>query len=374
MPLVQAKCTNCGAALEVDNTQDAMVCKYCGNAFVVEKAINNYTSYVTNHNDFAGATVNITNGNIDNLLKLANSAIGAGNGEEAITYSNRALEIDPESTDAWLVKMKAVEYTSTIANPKTAEIISYGSNAINCANENEKANVLVEVYTYYLSRAKSILLIAIAKMNDTAKVKQIASLGYSAMQGAAKGDATTRTLYLNLGNEALKLKMEIPKDIISSNNDIQDSIVALCKLYGSLCEADVNRISIYGSKLLDTAIESRTKTLNKFKQGLPDEKKEQITDEKVSSNSSGCYIATCVYGSYDCPQVWTLRRYRDNILAETWYGRAFIHTYYAISPTIVKIFGNTKWFKKMWKGCLDRMVNDLNLKGVEDTPYKDKTW
>lgn len=65
--------------------------------------------------------------------------------------------------------------------------------------------------------------------------------------------------------------------------------------------------------------------------------------------NNGCYIATAVYGSYDCPQVWTLRRFRDYTLAKTWYGRAFIKTYYAISPTLVKWFGHTKWFKSMWK-------------------------
>jgi hypothetical protein len=91
-------------------------------------------------------------------------------------------------------------------------------------------------------------------------------------------------------------------------------------------------------------------------------------------SSGGCYVATAVYGSYDCPQVWTLRRYRDYTLAETWYGRAFIRTYYAISPTLVKWFGHTNWFKKMWKGKLDRMVADLNSKGVENTPYADRTW
>ena len=93
-----------------------------------------------------------------------------------------------------------------------------------------------------------------------------------------------------------------------------------------------------------------------------------------SSSSGGCYIATAVYGSYDCPQVWTLRRYRDYTLAETLYGRAFIHTYYAISPTLVKLFGHTDWFKKMWKGKLDRMVADLNAEGVKDTPYEDRNW
>ncbi len=90
--------------------------------------------------------------------------------------------------------------------------------------------------------------------------------------------------------------------------------------------------------------------------------------------SSGCYVATAVYGSYDCPQVWTLRRYRDNILAESWYGRAFIRTYYAISPTLVKWFGETEWFRKMWKGKLDRMVENLQADGVESTPYEDKNW
>lgn len=91
-------------------------------------------------------------------------------------------------------------------------------------------------------------------------------------------------------------------------------------------------------------------------------------------SSGGCYVATAVYGSYDCPQVWTLRRYRDNTLAETWYGRMFIKTYYAISPTLVKWFGHTEWFKKMWKGKLDRMVSKLQNNGVESTPYEDKIW
>lgn len=88
--------------------------------------------------------------------------------------------------------------------------------------------------------------------------------------------------------------------------------------------------------------------------------------------SGGCYVATAVYGSYDCSEVWTLRRFRDNTLSETWYGRAFIRAYYAISPTIVKWFGHAEWFNHMWKGYLDRMVNKLQSNGVESTPYEDK--
>lgn len=103
---------------------------------------------------------------------------------------------------------------------------------------------------------------------------------------------------------------------------------------------------------------------------------EAIDFTRTSSGSSGggCYVATAVYGSYDCPEVWTLRRYRDTDLAETWYGRAFIRVYYAISPTLVKLFGDKKWFKNMWKGKLDKKVKKLQEKGYEDTPYTDRQW
>ena len=98
------------------------------------------------------------------------------------------------------------------------------------------------------------------------------------------------------------------------------------------------------------------------------------TNNTTNTKKSGCYIATAVYGAYDCPEVWTLRRYRDFALAETSFGRAFIRLYYAISPTLVRRFGNTAWFRKLWKSRLDRMVKSLQKKGYASTPYNDLTW
>ncbi|MCQ2441149.1 MAG: DUF2726 domain-containing protein [Clostridia bacterium] len=98
-----------------------------------------------------------------------------------------------------------------------------------------------------------------------------------------------------------------------------------------------------------------------------------FTDKTSSKKQDdGCYIATCVYGSYDCPQVWTLRRYRDNILAHNWYGRLFIKFYYLVSPKIVKLFGQKKWFNTIFRYKLDKMVFNLKNAGIESTPYKDK--
>lgn len=95
------------------------------------------------------------------------------------------------------------------------------------------------------------------------------------------------------------------------------------------------------------------------------------TSSTSTSSKGGCYIATCVYGSYDCPQVWTLRRYRDLVLAESVLGRLFIRFYYAVSPRLVKAFGGCSSIRSIWKVFLDKMVVDLNEKGYQDTPYED---
>ena len=89
---------------------------------------------------------------------------------------------------------------------------------------------------------------------------------------------------------------------------------------------------------------------------------------------SGCYIATAVYGSYDCPEVWTLRRFRDYKLANNFIGRVFIKIYYFLSPIAVKIFGKTKWFQNFWKCRLNKLVSKLNNDGYENTPYEDKKY
>ena len=89
------------------------------------------------------------------------------------------------------------------------------------------------------------------------------------------------------------------------------------------------------------------------------------------NQSEGCYVATCVYGSYDCPQVWVLRRFRDFVLRKTWYGRMSVNLYYYVSPKVVHIFGEQLWFHVLSQRLLDRMVDRLKEKGFLDVPYND---
>jgi hypothetical protein len=116
-----------------------------------------------------------------------------------------------------------------------------------------------------------------------------------------------------------------------------------------------------------TSVGRGTATLTCSLDGCSIRKTMQVNVEKIK----GCYVATAVYGSYDCPEVWLLRRYRDQFLDSRWFGKLFIKAYYTLSPTAVKLFGETKWFNTLWRSVLDRKIRKLRAKGYQDTPYND---
>lgn len=90
-----------------------------------------------------------------------------------------------------------------------------------------------------------------------------------------------------------------------------------------------------------------------------DENKD-VNSKKGKGKKAGCYIATCVYGSYDCPEVLVLREFRDTKLSSSFSGRVFIKLYYLISPILVKYFGEKTWFRKFWITKLDRIIAKLS--------------
>lgn len=353
MPLVPAICTQCGANIEVDNTHEAGICKFCGTAFITEKAINNYTNYVTNNivnnNNFKGAFVTINNSsdNIDGLLVLAKREL------QAKYYGSNDLfkyldEIVGKSTDG-LEKIRElfcemglykiaksaidnnerIDKSTAIADLLTkydseniigwllywrffVKFVEYGENVIRLAEQSDKAKYEKEVYTYFVEHGPQC-------------------------------DAYKK--YLGA----------VPKEYINNNIYIQDLIIKMA------------------STIYRQSKETEKDVIQYLTNMLPENRKQEIVRETPKNNQSGgCYVATCVYGSYDCPEVWTLRRFRDYTLDATWYGRLFIKCYYATSPTLVKWFGNQKWFKTIWKKPLDAMVSKLNSNGVENTQYTDK--
>lgn len=92
------------------------------------------------------------------------------------------------------------------------------------------------------------------------------------------------------------------------------------------------------------------------------------TTPKTSSASSGCFIATACYGSYESPEVVELRHFRDEVLAGTQWGRDFIRLYYAYSPSLADYLRNRTFVRQLVRMCflspLVKLIGFLR-KGVE---------
>ncbi len=79
--------------------------------------------------------------------------------------------------------------------------------------------------------------------------------------------------------------------------------------------------------------------------------------------TGGCYIATVCYGDEFSSEVLALKSYRDNVLANRWYGKLFIRTYYLVSPSIAKRLRNKTTLNSFIKWAfLDRIINKINDK------------
>lgn len=523
MALVEAKCTNCGAKLEVDNTNEAAICPSCGSAFVVEKAINNITNNVTNENTINATNVTIVQNEsiiIDNgvyegetksgkphgygVCQYSDGSRYEGNwlagvryGEGTITYENGTTwkgdwkNDKPFTGNGTVFDYESRYYVGDYKNGKAngtgtfyydngkkwsgtfnddKEWIGEGyfeikylgkvyqtfEGKINDGKPDEKGewhcnghfvidgtsfDVTNDLLNYVLSSSaqivipngvkkvdknvrgldkirkiicpkslKSFIIDDISQVDNleffeapgikkvpdmmfmnlcslkTIKFENATSIGeYSfegcdnlasvhipkakiIMQGAFNGCNLSK-------NFNIPCVERIEEDALSSTAIrilIAPKLKVICDNAFSYCEElseikaplleEVGPNAFRSCSNLNATISNQTKKIDESRKDntLPNQKK------------SGCYIATCVYGSYDCPQVWILRRFRDSILASTWYGKAFIRAYYAVSPTLVKWFGKTNWFKNMWRPTLDRTVRKLHLKGVDDTPYEDK--
>lgn len=388
MPLVAAKCTQCGANIEVDDSKEAGICKFCGTAFITEKAINNYKinaeKVIVN-----GENINISNYDVDSALVAVEKLI---NGElyddakklikeiiENCPYDYRGWwkysEFDYYYNDIWFDDNPNFTKAKTLADDqRLTEIVTFRDCEYKkIKQKNKKVNDFIENINYDYLDFCYIKTYEI----DQQSYKHNGYLGLEIIQGEIK-------LVYYRKNE----KYGLIRNVISSPVIIKKQIRGQ-KIIGSILVNGKNSVvwgikypTVYDGKRwisIDNNSEFYISDITEDRIIFNHQKDEMIYGNGLKNNSTdlektggACYIATCVYGSYDCPQVWTLRRFRDYTLDETWYGRLFIKCYYAISPTLVKWFGETNWFRNFWKSKLDKIVANLNNKGIDDIYYQDK--
>ncbi|MCD7738592.1 MAG: TFIIB-type zinc finger domain-containing protein [Lachnospiraceae bacterium] len=410
----QLTCEMCGST-DLVKQDGVYVCQTCGTKYSVEEAKK---MMVEGTVEVAGTVKVDDSAKIGNYYTMAKNAYDAGNKQEAESYCNKIIEIDPADYMAWFLKGKAAGWQSTLANLRIEESVNCFSKAIDNAPENEVDGIKNDAASEISSLSQalmslccnnfakfpsndnkdrilnnlnmcklySLLLLSKCGVAPTEFYKNIATMMNNAAMDAWNNVITkdynrnaqpSDYVWETFTNRSLSCISLLETAISLSDDDDQEDVVRYKNLIFITNQLESSRS--YAGGYVNKTFNAETKEhfINKVMQYH--EKIKEIDPsyeipQRRTPSKNGCYVATAVYSSYDCPQVWTLRRFRDYTLAKTWYGRTFIRLYYAISPTLVKWFGHTAWFRKMWKGRLDRMVMNLNAAGVEDTFYEDKVW
>ena len=370
-------CEMCGSH-DIIKKDGYYVCQACEIKYTVEEA----------RKMLASDTVKIDNSaKLENYYKIARQARDTNDSENAAKYYDLIMQEDPSS---WEATFYNVYYRAM--QTKIAYIASAANSIRNCLcniftlikdhvdSDNERYVVIAEIalrITYICTLLESNARTTLKSGIDRTTSGKL-WLDYSVEYGNRV--AAIYSLLFAFGDLVDKEfpgNAEMRQIAVSSWKSGIQYFVNINDLYDNRIERMQEKEKDYVSKIKTTeaTYEIPTPIMNGYPQALITVlKRNATTTTSKGASSGGCYVATAVYGSYDCPQVWTLRRFRDYTLAETWYGRAFIRTYYTISPALVKWFGHTAWFKKMWKSKLDRMVASLNASGVADSPYEDKVW
>lgn len=155
MSLVAAKCTQCGAILDVDSSMEAAVCPHCRTPFITEKAINNYnTTNITNigsiHADYV--QLNDTH-SIDNRVKSGDTFILLGEYEKARNVFDDLISECPYDYRGWfgMIKVISKDFNKIdVADYELNNIIDYYEKAKKVADEaaKETMNTYMESYVF----------------------------------------------------------------------------------------------------------------------------------------------------------------------------------------------------------------------------------
>ena len=121
MSFVQAKCPECGGMLAVDADKKAAVCQFCGEAFIVQEAINNYNTYNetinnynTTHNYSGGTTVNVYEDKSKDFVVVA-GVLKAYHGESInVVIPNNVVSIGPKCFAG--LQIKSIYISASVRN------------------------------------------------------------------------------------------------------------------------------------------------------------------------------------------------------------------------------------------------------------------
>ena len=173
MPLVPAKCTVCGAVLTIDSSKEAAVCRSCGNAFVVENAINNYNTYNNIVNNITADTVVVQGeSEKEQLHRNAETFRKLGKYEKAILYYNDMVKKFSDDWRGWWGLIMCETEDLTILSKAKEERTAYLFGVVQKLTPVERMEDLLIRYKGYLQIAAEF-----AAEDDMGKANELLSSG-----------------------------------------------------------------------------------------------------------------------------------------------------------------------------------------------------
>lgn len=203
MAFVAAKCTQCGANLEVDNSLDAAICKYCNTAFIVEKAINNYNTYHQNHYNIENAKLYIQDErSIENKLKNADVFfIKHGDKKKAMEIFQDVFNNSPGDYRGWwgMARVLSDEFQSVdIGKREFNKVLHYKTRALNVAPPNV-APQLISIWNKYENDVNDYINERIVETEELEIVKK------NIQENLKEPEEKKRLLFNSLDNKRKKL-------------------------------------------------------------------------------------------------------------------------------------------------------------------------
>jgi len=347
-----------------------LACEMCGSTNIVkEEGLYNCRSCGTKYSSeeakkmMVEGTVKVdTSSEAENFKKLAKRYQDNGNLKKAGEYYDKLLELNPDDYDAVFYKGIIGAMKSNFTNYNYdlydgfIELVSAYRNVMNILDSKDlDKNDEIKVK---LARESHNLISSIL---DTFQSYETFNIEGYPGQYIPISDILGN-LIIEMCNHDYEIYCILVSEVSEKRTNVKEVKLEILK-------SNVEWLSFISNKCPTFNIsEMYDNRVNDIKKLEPD----YNPPELKTSESGGCYIATSVYGAYDCPEVWTLRRFRDDNLLKKWYGRLFVKIYYTFSPTLVKYFGDKELFKKLFKSRLDKLIKKLHENGVESTYYIDK--
>jgi hypothetical protein len=317
----------------MDTSGEFSECENCGTQYRQE-AMKQMLTEITGHVEVSG-TVKIDSRNrLDNLYQAARRARDDNNSELAKKHYEMILVEDPNSWEAAFYAVYFQSMQCTIAN------IASAATAIT----NSIASTL-----------------SLIKCNISDSTGQGKALNEIVASVGLIGDM--------LHNAAISHYNEFP-NIDSARPDYRQRAIAISSMFFILGDTVLSGFKNSGM--------IKTWAVKAYKQGISvicwyswmkSECREIIeshvskihdigdTSYQAPKSSEGlCFIATAVYGSYEAPEVRTLRHFRDEVLLKSNAGRKFVSFYYRHSPYYAEKLKSHKHINRIARFILDGIV------------------